>query len=283
MRARMDAERLREKNNTSETENLQTYRGLLDRFEQLIQEAKSIDIEGGSSGDSDSSSDGKSASDIEGTGAKKIWGFFKDKGLSDSQVSALMGNLQQESELDPNALNRDSGAFGIAQWLGSRKTGLEKFAKSEGKKMNDLDVQLDYLWKEMNTDYESNNLKNAGWSKNASISKNTSAFAYGFERMGKDEAMMSKREGNAKAFKEKYGGGGSGGFDLPQSLSTPIQTYSSTPSNNTENTTNHNNNVNINVTVEGGSNPEETGDLVGNAIASRISSLDIFTNQQRRK
>lgn len=283
MRARMDAERLREKNNTSETENLQTYRGLLDRFEQLIQEAKSLDIEGGSSGDSDSSSDGKSASEIGGTGAKKIWGFFKDKGLTDSQISALMGNLQQESNLDPNAVNSDSGAFGIAQWLGSRKTGLENFAKSKGKKKNDLDVQLDYLWKEMNTDYESNNLKNAGWSKNASVSKNTSAFAYGFERMGRDEAMISTREGNAKAFKEKYGGGGSGGFDLPQSLSTPIQTYSSTPSNNTENTTNHNNNVNINVTVEGGSNPEETGDLVGNAIASRISSLDIFTNQQRRK
>src|SRR5699024_4490726 len=186
-------------------------------------------------------------------------------------------------ELDPTAVNPSSGAFGIAQWMGSRKAGLDAFAKKEGKKNTDLDVQLDYLWKEMQSDYESNNLKNAGWSKNASISKNTSAFAYGFERMGRDEAMMSKREGNAKAFKEKYGGGGREGFDLPQSLSTPIQTYSSTPSNNTENTTNHNNNVNINVTVEGGSNPEETGDLVGNAIASRISSLDVFTNQQRRK
>lgn len=283
MKARMEAERLREKNNTSETENLQTYRGLLDRFEQLIQEAKSLDI-GGSSGGSDSSSeDGKSASEIGGTGAKKIWGFFKDKGLSDSQISALMGNLQQESNLDPNAVNGDSGAFGIAQWLGSRKTGLENFAKSKGKKKNDLDVQLDYLWKEMNTDYESNNLKNAGWSKNGSVSKNTSAFAYGFERMGRDEAMMSTREKNAKSFKEKYGGGGSGGFDIPSSLSTPVQAYSSTPTNSTENTTNHNNNVNINVTVEGGSNPEETGDLVGNAIASRISSLDVFTNQQRRK
>lgn len=282
MRARMDAERLREKNNTSETENLQTYRGLLDRFEQLIQEAKSLDIGGGSE-DSDSSSDGKSASEIGGTGAKKIWGFFKDKGLSDSQISALMGNLQQESNLDPNAVNGDSGAFGIAQWLGSRKTGLESFAKSKGKKKNDLDVQLDYLWKEMNTDYESNNLKNAGWSKNGSVSKNTSAFAYGFERMGRDEAMMSTRESNAKSFKEKYGGGGSGGFDIPNSLSSPIQAYSTTPTNNTENTTNHNNNVNINVTVEGGTNPEETGDLVGNAIASRISSLDVFTNQQRRK
>ncbi|XWX32469.1 tail associated lysin [Staphylococcus phage PG-2021_76] len=283
MKARMDAERLREKNNTSETENLQTYRGLLDRFEQLIQEAKSLDIGGGSSEGSDSSSEGKSASEIGGTGAKKIWGFFKDKGLSDSQISALMGNLQQESNLDPNAVNGDSGAFGIAQWLGSRKTGLENFAKSKGKKKNDLDVQLDYLWKEMNTDYESNNLKNAGWSKNGSVSKNTSAFAYGFERMGRDEAMMSTREKNAKSFKEKYGGGGSGGFDIPSSLSTPVQAYSSTPTNSTENTTNHNNNVNINVTVEGGSNPEETGDLVGNAIASRISSLDVFTNQQRRK
>lgn len=286
MRARMDAERLREKNNISETENLQVYRGLLDRFEQLIQEAKSLDVSGGSSeGDSDSGSDsGKSAGEITGTGSKKIWNFFKEKGLSESQIAGLMGNLEQESGLDPNAKNSSSGAFGIAQWLGSRKTGLDNFAKSKGKKNNDMDVQLDYLWKEMNTDYEKNNLKNAGWDKKADVKKNTSAFAFGFERMGREEANMGTREGNAKKYKEKYGGGGSG-FATPQELPTPMETFGNGSSSNTssENTTNHNNNVNINVTVEGGSNPEETGDVVGNAIATRISSLDIFTNQQKRK
>ncbi|WBF81241.1 hypothetical protein FMLHJGGC_00190 [Staphylococcus phage BSwM-KMM1] len=46
-----------------------------------------------------------------------------------------MGNLKQESNLDPKAVNQSSGAFGIAQWMGDRKAGLDKFAKEKGKRI----------------------------------------------------------------------------------------------------------------------------------------------------
>lgn len=282
MKSRMDAERLREKNNTSETENLQVYRGLLDRFEQLIQEAKSLDIKGGGSEDSDSDSDGgKSAGEITGSGSKKIWNFFKDKGLKDHQIAGIMGNLQQESGLDPTNENAETGAYGIAQWAFDRKKELQNYAKSKGTKASDLDTQLDFLWKELKGS-ENSAYKHLLGTKN--VGDATTSFATKYERMGEHEAMMGTRKSNADKFKEKYGGGGSGGFgESPEVLTKPLETYSTNTTNSTDNTTNHNNNVNINVTVEGGGDPEETGNVVGDAIASRISSLDIFSNQQKRK
>lgn len=50
--------------------------------------------------------------------------FFEQKGYTAVQVSAIIGGLLQESNLNPNALNPKSGAYGIAQWLGSRKDNI---------------------------------------------------------------------------------------------------------------------------------------------------------------
>lgn len=95
------------------------------------------------------------------TNEEKIWGFLKTKGLSDEQVAGIMGNLQQESNFDPNIIeggghsNSATGAsfnqgYGIAQWTFERKDDLEKFAKSLGKSSGDLEVQLEFLWHELN-------------------------------------------------------------------------------------------------------------------------------------
>ncbi|MGI4667810.1 phage tail tip lysozyme, partial [Klebsiella pneumoniae] len=285
---KMTAEQLREKNNQSETKNLKIYSDLLDRAQKIIESAKGINIDGGTS---DSGSDsGGSASDVGGEGAEKMYKFLKGKGLSDNQVGAVMGNLQQESNLDPNAKNASSGAFGIAQWLGARKTGLENFAKSKGKKSSDMDVQLDYLWKEMQSDYESNNLKNAGWSKGGSLEQNTKAFATGFERMGANEAMMGTRVNNAKEFKKKYGGSGGGGgggalsSTYQEAMSNPVLTTGSNyrGSNDASNASTTNR-ITVNVNVQGGNNPEETGDIIGGRIREVLdSNMDIFANEHKR-
>jgi hypothetical protein len=43
----------------------------------------------------------------------------------------LVGNLIRESSLNPGAVNKTSGAYGIAQWLGSRKKSLfSKYGKN---------------------------------------------------------------------------------------------------------------------------------------------------------
>ena len=86
---------------------------------------------------------------------EKIWNYLIGKGLNNIQVAGIMGNIKQESGFDPNALNPGSKAYGIAQWYQGRKTALERFAKSKGKPINDLGMQLDFLWKELNEGYKS--------------------------------------------------------------------------------------------------------------------------------
>lgn len=71
--------------------------------------------------------------------------FFEQKGFTPIQISAIIGALLQESQLDPKATN-DIGAFGIAQWLGDRKTKL--LAKPNYDK---LEVQLNYIIEEFNS------------------------------------------------------------------------------------------------------------------------------------
>lgn len=102
--------------------------------------------------DSDDSGDDSDNTTLDGSDNEtKIWNYFKKKGLSDAQVAGIVGNVQFESGFDPEAVNSSSGAYGIAQWLGSRKTALESFAKEKGTKSSDLQTQLDYYWHELET------------------------------------------------------------------------------------------------------------------------------------
>lgn len=42
----------------------------------------------------------------------------------------ILANIQRESSFNPNALNKYSNAYGLLQWLGSRKTNLISYCKS---------------------------------------------------------------------------------------------------------------------------------------------------------
>lgn len=86
---------------------------------------------------------------------EKIWNYLVgDLGFNDLQAAGIMGNIQQESNFDPNALNPDSGAYGIVQWYAGRRTALESFAASKGTDKSDLGTQLEFLKKELETDYK---------------------------------------------------------------------------------------------------------------------------------
>lgn len=82
---------------------------------------------------------------------KEIWNFYKKKGLSDEAVAGIMGNIEAESGYDTSAINSSSGAMGLFQWLGGRKDGLYEFAESRGESVTDLNTQLEYSWKELNS------------------------------------------------------------------------------------------------------------------------------------
>jgi hypothetical protein len=74
--------------------------------------------------------------------------FFMRKGLSREQATGVVARLAEESgggkQLDPNAVNPSSGAYGIGQWLGNRKPG----ALATG---GDLNKQLELVWSEFQT------------------------------------------------------------------------------------------------------------------------------------
>jgi hypothetical protein len=52
---------------------------------------------------------------------------MSQRGYTNVQIAALLGNLEQESRLSPFARNPKSGAFGIMQWLGPRARSLKRF------------------------------------------------------------------------------------------------------------------------------------------------------------
>lgn len=112
-----------------------------------------------------------------------IWNYFKSKKLNDYGIAGLIGNLECESVLNPKNLQntgnkklgmtddeyvsavdngsytnfaKDSQGFGLAQWTyASRKEALYKFAKSQNKSIGDLEMQLDFLYKELSESYKS--------------------------------------------------------------------------------------------------------------------------------
>lgn len=137
---------------------------------------------------------------------KQIWDFLRNKGLSEIATAGVMGNLRAESALSPINLQNsfegklgyndesytkavdngtyknfvhDKAGYGLAQWTYySRKQELLNFAKANKKSIGDLQMQLEFLWKEMqNYQTMMKELANADSIKDASDS-----FLFRFER-----------------------------------------------------------------------------------------------------
>jgi Phage tail lysozyme len=201
------AENKKGDNISGERDNLNTYDRLLSKAESLLNQARMQNGIFGSEA-SGSATGSVAATPLSGSGSEEqIWNFFADKGFSSSAIAGVMGNLQQESGLDPTAVNPTSGAFGIGQWLGGRKTNLKNYAKETGGDMNSLETQLNFLWKELNGGESTTKSildKNGGLDalKNASTSKATELFEKAFERSGGD--AMGKRHDYASNFYDKY-------------------------------------------------------------------------------
>lgn len=86
----------------------------------------------------------------------KIWNYFKKQGFSDSGTAGIMANLQAESGLNPAQKQHGGGpGRGLAQWEGPRFDSLVSYANSRGTDWTDLKTQLDFLMKEMSSDYSS--------------------------------------------------------------------------------------------------------------------------------
>lgn len=146
--------------------------------------------------------------------------YLKDKGLNDKAIAGIMGNIQAESGFDSDAENSGSGAYGLFQWLGSRKKSLKKFAAQKGTDMSDISTQMDFFWNELQTT-EKSTYKAMTGDLYDSPEQYAAAFEKLFERSG--GALLEKRQNYAQAF---YTG----------DMAEDVGTGSSSPGNKKKNT-----------------------------------------------
>lgn len=128
---------------------------------------------------------------------KYIVDFFINKGLTKEQASGIAGNLYHESGFKTSVegdKHLSTPSVGIAQWREGRLKGLKDFASSINKNYSDLDTQLEYIWKELNTtEFEAmKHLKNS-----KSVKEAAENFAHKYERM---KTYTKHREDNANYF-----------------------------------------------------------------------------------
>ena len=176
---------------------------------------------------------------------EKIWNYLKDAGLNDFGTAGLMGNLYAESGLIPNNVENlyekrlgvtdasytaavdsgkyqffatDKAGYGLAQWTYcSRKAELLDYAQCCRKSIGDLEMQLDFLMKELREGYKAvlAVLKTAG-----SVRAASDAVLLKFERPAdQSEAAQARRAAFGQKYYDKYAAGsaaGSGGKTMTE-------------------------------------------------------------------
>jgi hypothetical protein len=83
--------------------------------------------------------------------------FFVAKGLTNFQAAGIVGNLDQESQMDPTAAQAGGPGMGIAQWsIGGRwdtdtNDNVLWYAGTQGESATSLTLQLQFIWYELTT------------------------------------------------------------------------------------------------------------------------------------
>ena len=163
---------------------------------------------------------------------KQIWAFLAGKGLNANAIAGLMGNLYAESALRPNNLQNsfekklgmtdkgyttavntgtytgfvnDGAGYGLAQWTWhTRKKALLDYAKEKGASIDDMQIQLEFLWKELQGYKVSMEALKAG----KSVQAVSDAILTDFEKPADQSAeVKNRRAAFGRVYREKYGKG----------------------------------------------------------------------------
>lgn len=147
--------------------------------------------------------------------AEKIFKFltsasFKgtgDKPFNAVQAAGALGNFQQESGMDPSAIEPNGAGHGLAQWSFGRWDQLQQLARSEGKDWSDLSLQLKMIQNELNNVNSDEGTRLLAATEFASVTDPARAsyiFQLSYERAG--TPAQEKRDSAAKAYYEKFKG-----------------------------------------------------------------------------
>lgn len=117
-----------------------------------------------------------------------------EAGFTGRQARGITESLYDESRLDPTAVNKESSAVGIAQWLGPRQEALKEFAAKLGKSFLNLEVQVMFLIHELETTEQETakrikEIKSSDAGEYSDIKKARDVFTNGFERPGEKQSQ----------------------------------------------------------------------------------------------
>jgi Phage tail lysozyme/Ig-like domain from next to BRCA1 gene len=91
------------------------------------------------------------------TNDEPAFDYFVGKGLTAFQAAGIVGNLDQESNVDPTAVQSGGPGRGIAQWSTGGRWDTDTndnavwYAAKEGLSVWSLQLQLDFIWYELTT------------------------------------------------------------------------------------------------------------------------------------
>ena len=133
------------------------------------------------------------------------YNFLVSSGYTAIQSAAIVGNLKQESGVEPRALNDTTAAYGIAQWTNGRKDSLlakSFYTSGDTDSSKELQVQLEYLLEELGGSEKkaSDDLKA---STTTDVKELAILFGTSFERYGSGEE--GKRAEYAESIYTQYG------------------------------------------------------------------------------
>ena len=131
--------------------------------------------------------------------AEKVWTGLKAQGFTDESAAGILGNLQQESGIEPTRKQGGGGpGRGIMQWtVNQRWATLTSWAQGKNMNPEDLDTQFQFMVKEMH-DY-------GIYDRQRVITNIEEAVKYFHDTMEKSaDKSMSVRNGYAHGFYNTY-------------------------------------------------------------------------------
>ena len=123
-----------------------------------------------------------------------VWDYLIEQGYSAIQVAGIIGNMYQESGVNPAREETNGIGYGLVQWSFGRRQQLEAFAESKGKSASDIYVQLEFLVKELKEGKQFYGTYAEQFANPYSVDQATEAFCWGFERPHKNYANMANRK-----------------------------------------------------------------------------------------
>jgi hypothetical protein len=147
------------------------------------------------------------------TNAEKVFNYLIGYGFTPEAAAGVIGNLMQESHVNPKSHQAGGPGRGIMQWTESQRwASLSSWAKTAGKDPWDLDTQVEWMMKEMRSYGTLNRIKSLGNLKAA-----TDLFEKEMEGAG-TPMMENRYKFAADALASFKGGAGSGGLSGSMSL-----------------------------------------------------------------